>query len=775
MKLFFVVLEERKCLLITFPLFLALAAQALAAGAELVFRKVSPSVVLIQDEEGFGSGVVIDASGLIVTNFHVVVSPLPKNVTAQVGGGSSLTTKTFKDIELVGVHPHYDLALIRINTGGLQLSVASLDRRSPVTTGESVYVIGNPEGVAGQSLRNSIADGIVSSALRKIEELDYIQTTAPINPGNSGGPLCDQAGRVVGIMTFKVDQGEGLGFAIPSGAWKRDDFSPIEKRRSNPQLSKKYSDAAALIFEKAQKHQGDRQKLEWALAAQVYRLALIEAPSQGALYFNIGLIHLNLKHYDPAIVYLKVAIKLQPDATEYYVTLGNIEIQRGNESAANDAWLEGVRNPGERNALSQCLENLAVLRDGQKQHDEAAYLMKWSCAVEDIPSRSEVRSSVYHLSLSHLDEHRRRHIEKKKTGFSLMDLANFHLGKMDESDMSPPDPPKASGPAVPVWTAARQQAIELPPSGLRIPLPAPPDEILPGRYGTLLLLHYRKEKRIVVADLVKGDISKSIRSLDEDAMIAAGGSDLYQYFPSLGIVEKWSLDSFEKVRARPLQPDGRLTHFEMGIESGNVAWAAISAAPAGKGRSTFGLLDLELTKVVPFSDQSQFARSLEDMGAWEIRVSARADIAVFRDSYSKKAKMVMASDASVKSYSLPKYFEGKISMDPEGLRMYCTNGEILRYDGELILQYPSSFLVPIHGSAQYIRLRDTNGLCELRVMDEVTNKILKSKQVVLPLWANRQDGATSVDRRFFASWHTDRLAVVGDSEMLLLPLYLQKL
>lgn len=209
---------------------------------DALLRKVSPSVVQIlvtgygQVEEGergntgvvigrqraIGSGFVVDPSGYILTNAHVVsgaqrVQVVLSDVTADDSVDAALSTRTnLVPARIIGVTKEIDLALLKVDVNGLP--ALKLANYRELRQGESVFALGSPEG-----LRNSVTHGIISSVARQTEpdsQMVYVQTDAPINPGNSGGPLVDVNGDVVGVNTFIFSQSggnEGLGFAIPCG------------------------------------------------------------------------------------------------------------------------------------------------------------------------------------------------------------------------------------------------------------------------------------------------------------------------------------------------------------------------------------------------------------------------------------------------------------------------------------------------------------------------------------------------------------------------------
>jgi len=168
-------------------------------------------------QHSLGSGVILDPSGYIMTNAHVVEGAQRVQVVlAQSAPPGRLPSGPMRmyDARLVGSDRDLDLALIKIDAQNLPyISLADVRR---ARQGELVLAIGSPQG-----LQNSVTLGVVS-ALSRQPDPDrpsiYIQTDAPINPGNSGGALVDIDGHLLGINTFIFTQGggsEGLGFAIP--------------------------------------------------------------------------------------------------------------------------------------------------------------------------------------------------------------------------------------------------------------------------------------------------------------------------------------------------------------------------------------------------------------------------------------------------------------------------------------------------------------------------------------------------------------------------------
>ncbi len=167
-----------------------------------------PQQLPSQQLRGLGSGFIINKSGLVLTNAHVVDKA--DKVTVHLKDGRTLEGK------VQGADEVTDLALVKINAGG-DLPVAPLGSSANVQVGDWAIAVGNPLG-----LDNTVTLGIISTLRRSSvqvgianKRLDFIQTDAAINPGNSGGPLLNAQGEVIGINTAIRGDATGIGFAIP--------------------------------------------------------------------------------------------------------------------------------------------------------------------------------------------------------------------------------------------------------------------------------------------------------------------------------------------------------------------------------------------------------------------------------------------------------------------------------------------------------------------------------------------------------------------------------
>ena len=186
------------------------------------FQRFAPPLEYLERIPGLGSGVIVDASGMVLTNEHVIRDANEIKVT--LTDGRQLAAR------VLGSSPLYDLAVLKVDAP--RLPVAPLGDSDHLEVGEWAIAIGNPFGYLLNDTQPTVTAGVISATRRDIKRSEQdtgvyknmIQTDAAINPGNSGGPLVNADGDVIGINTFIFTQGGGsigLGFAIPINLARR--------------------------------------------------------------------------------------------------------------------------------------------------------------------------------------------------------------------------------------------------------------------------------------------------------------------------------------------------------------------------------------------------------------------------------------------------------------------------------------------------------------------------------------------------------------------------
>jgi Do/DeqQ family serine protease len=163
-----------------------------------------------QVQGSLGSGAIVRADGVIITNHHNIDGM--SDITVQLADRREFPATVLLD------DPRADLAVLKIDTKGEKLPVMAIDDQDQMEVGDLVLALGNPFGV-GQTVTNGIVSALARTDVGAANFGSYIQTDAAINPGNSGGPLVDMDGDLVGINTFIISRSgssSGVGFAIPA-------------------------------------------------------------------------------------------------------------------------------------------------------------------------------------------------------------------------------------------------------------------------------------------------------------------------------------------------------------------------------------------------------------------------------------------------------------------------------------------------------------------------------------------------------------------------------
>lgn len=311
-----------------------------------IFRRISPSVFIVEslNSEGdvlaFGSGVAVnlpvegkrrasDAAPdvLVVTNKHVIYGA----VAYRIRKGE----KVWK-ANLVRLDQERDLCALQPETGWTAKPIL-VRRSSTVKVGERVYAIGAPEG-----LELTLSEGLVSG-LREFENVRVIQTSAPISHGSSGGGLFDSEGRLIGITTFFLKEGQNLNFALP-GEWilgLADETAahfPATASGSQLEEAKKWSDKgfSAYLDEKYQE------------AVDAYKEAVRLDPEDSTAWFRLGEAQQELKRDEEAVKSFQQATRLKSDDPRPWerLALAYIRLRRYEEAidAANHATLLDTDN-----------------------------------------------------------------------------------------------------------------------------------------------------------------------------------------------------------------------------------------------------------------------------------------------------------------------------------------------------------------------------------------------------------------------------------------------
>ena len=395
--------------------------------AAKLFQTLAPSVVLITDEEGIGSGIVLTESGMILTNYHVVSSPLPMTVEASVGENGREVRKRFPNASLFKVHPKCDLALIKVDGKGCKFKPARLAKSSRETrAGGACFVLGYPYVPKQNSPALTITKGIISSAGRAIDGVEYIQMDAAVNPGNSGGVLANDAGLVIGVPTLKIIGSDRISLATPVAGLKVDQFVEAADKKGNPDEAARLGRLADLLVLRDAFSLGlDSESAQLALYLQREALAL--EPNNPKWAASLAGSYFRLQKHALARAYGEIAVK--NDSNNIYARdLLAAVYDRLNEKekacAQRMACLELPIPPNGQTERRQLFDRLALGFAAIGEFARAAYVISWAQA-QFGEERSGDRRLALQKASQALPESLMAEIMAKKTGHSVKDMNEF--------------------------------------------------------------------------------------------------------------------------------------------------------------------------------------------------------------------------------------------------------------------------------------------------------------------------------------------------------------
>lgn len=365
-----------------------------ANSPEQIFVQVSPSVVVIDildgkgQSIGLGSGAVIGAKQ-VITNCHVA----EKGKSLQV----RQSDKTFRATLL---YADSERDLCQLNVPNLKAPPIVLGTARKLKVGQRVYAIGAPKG-----LELTMSEGIISS-LRLYEGSQFIQTSAAISPGSSGGGLFDEQGRLVGITTFQVIEGQSLNFALPVD-WIKELPKRSRKTTSTSALKKQTGlnfivHAAALeanddwlglleLSSKQLKENPDNVNAwimlgnayyaleQYARAISAYREAVSIEPKNYYAWMYLGLSFKGEEQFDEAIKAFREALRIDPEQAFTWYSLGETHLLLEQYNEATKDFKEVLRIDPENYGSWNGLGNSFMMLN---KYDEAIYSIKESLRIK---------------------------------------------------------------------------------------------------------------------------------------------------------------------------------------------------------------------------------------------------------------------------------------------------------------------------------------------------------------------------------------------------------
>ncbi|MBX7046575.1 MAG: trypsin-like peptidase domain-containing protein [Ignavibacteria bacterium] len=375
LKIFILLLVSRFCFSQTYE-------------AESIYSLYNDAVVVVIACDSYGtpvaqgSGVVIDDNGTIVTNYHVLSS----YTNIKIKHNETL----IEDCQITGKHKNSDIAFLKVSPGIFKS--IPLGSNDEVKIGQKIYALGSPLG-----FENSITEGIVNG-IRKISHYsddNYIQISASISHGSSGGALINTSGKLIGITTSTIEEGQNINFAIPvdkiislqysvasDDNYFNSDKNTKTKRKDNNDYSsgdentrsqkdtykkdrsgnadKNDKEGRASVPDNQRSGKNNRSNGEdyynyafkgndayesgqYSLALEYYTLYLEQYPDDNNIQFNVGLCYLAMEEDNKALKIFLNVVKSDPYNANIYCCIGDAKRHLGYYSQAVDYYKTAIK------------------------------------------------------------------------------------------------------------------------------------------------------------------------------------------------------------------------------------------------------------------------------------------------------------------------------------------------------------------------------------------------------------------------------------------------
>jgi tetratricopeptide (TPR) repeat protein len=352
-------------------------------------KKARPAVMLlvVSDSKGneiaTGTGFLISSDGKLITNCHVVRDAASAVAKAENGG-------IFSVKGILAADPKRDLVILQLQ--GKEFPCLALSSSAMVEAGTRIAVIGSPLGLEG-----TISDGIVSAARDLPDQGTLLQVTAAISPGSSGSPVLNSKGEVIGVIVSTQPGGQALNFAVPVAAarnlaTKTQTDKPIQPLNNAfpAEIDRIFTDQHYQAFWAAWATENYVEALQHA--KELVRLY----PDSSEAFMTLGESYVGLKFNDDAINALRQAIKLKPDYAAVWASLGGAYRNSGRAADAIAAYKQAIKLKPDMAAVWASL-GFAYDESGKTADAIAAYRQ----AIKLDPASDLATETWYNLSCAY--------------------------------------------------------------------------------------------------------------------------------------------------------------------------------------------------------------------------------------------------------------------------------------------------------------------------------------------------------------------------------------
>jgi Trypsin-like peptidase domain len=731
-----------------------------AGEAKKVYKQTAPSVVSISDPLFRCSGIIVSAKGLILAPFSAVNSPLPVTITVKVRTGETTTVKKFTSFKLVGVHPGFDAALIRIDPGKGLLSALALPDKVRVEPADGCFVFGMQQG--GEGATPSFRPASIALVARKLKGLTYIEINASVTPASCGGVVTSGTGRPIGMLTVLPGQRRGQALMVPLDKLTKSAFRPAKERKELLEESKEHLKSYHRCKQQASGLAGEEKSIKLAGAQLALRLAAAAAPLNADRYYELGKTLLGRpvsSRWRPttsarpageesakwADCFFTKALQLDPNHVQTCMLRARrAEIAKKHDEAAG-YWRRVLASKSSGRSYSwsasTCASKLARRMLSRGKHREAYYLAKWAESLSRSSFGRDSASAVIKECKSHLDSSLTEVLTAKTRGYSTKGLADFvAMSKQDivrlKEQQAKAARPRAVLGAIGTKAARVAARSGKPRASLRaVKIPEEVTDMKLAYGGAYLLLRYSVRKELGVVDLAAGKLLAPIPTPDNKTVFAAGGKYVAFYSPSNKTFERWDLEKRKRVNRAVSKVPGLVSHMAMGLNEGGQALISYAKGTGALDRRAYAMLDLETM-------QHQDCKGRFHNNSYRDRIHIRTNpdltaVTMWCTSHSPQGLIFGARKDRNSPWTVGYEHSSYGSLVPshDGTRVYSSRGSVLTPGGRTVKRLHGSQLLPVQGTNLLLKLDSTGRMTVLSSdLRQLTKEVKSPVKVALSRW-----------------------------------------
>ncbi|MGJ8656126.1 MAG: tetratricopeptide repeat-containing S1 family peptidase [Akkermansiaceae bacterium] len=565
-------------------IFLCLMGGEVCHGTDKVkmLKQVSNSVVLVKDDGCHGSGMVFSKDGLILTSYRVVNGELPLSVVCMVTNGKVTRKATLDKVKVERMHTEYDLALLKVELPMGYHLIEAVKSEKKVAKGDKSYLIGRGGALGDQDFRIIFSEGEVSKEMVEWGGDGYFESTVEYSVETVGGVIFGSEGEAQGVIALKIGEDEVLGYGVPMGSIKLEDF--VEEayldQVASEEEGKRLVKLVETWFVKAGKLNGFEKREAELCAEMCLREAIAVLRFDHLIYARLANAFKMNEDDERACQYYEKANELagEKDA-EYLTKLASLYQKRGTKNKAVEMWLKALELENQDTYVAESADAMAAYSREMEKDVRAVYYLNWARSLaRGDAAREEERVEILSVAEHSLTEGQRAYIKHKSGGFSKQDLKDFEANDFSAEAVTKSKPMTTKDVIKLRWSKLYEksmtEAVTLGEAGLEKNLPAKLGVSSSACGGVYLIMTFPDANLIGVFNVPQMKFEKFLPLPSAKTLLTSGENKLLVYDPDGSQFILYDLETFEKLGEADFKL-GKVTSIKMNSfisDRGLISW-----------------------------------------------------------------------------------------------------------------------------------------------------------------------------------------------------------